>query len=223
MDEATLGAAAPLATDSQPSPEDAARARLAALEAEHGRVCRVCAGEGAERVEFTLKIPDAKEWAVIAGDMEKGNADLAELALRRSVVGLGPETIAERKRMEATLDADPMLGDFWGFALLSRCGFQAAISCEAAGPDAFTLSAEVLGETVKIASRKLSRAQNKVLRGVMVKSGMYAYKVAAWAALCGDEATRADIAERFPALPAAFGAAALEAGSKAKGASPFVQ
>ena len=224
MDEATLGAAAPLATDSQPSPEDAARARLAALEAEHGRVCRVCAGEGAERVEFALKMPDAKEWATIALDAEKSNPDLAEQALRRAVVGLGAdETKAERKRMEAVLDADPMLADYWGPALLMRCGWQAPITCEpGAAPDTFVLIAEVDGEIVKIASRKLSRAQNKVLRGVAVKSGVTAYRMGAWTALCGDETTRTTIAEKYPALPAAFGSAAMEAGSKVKGAGPFV-
>ena len=207
--------------------------RIAALQAAHGRIVILSAGADEARVEFAAKMPSGtrtdknvpSEWENISADLQAGNADAAELALRRAVVGVTPEeTAAERARLEAALDADPPLADAWGMQILQGIGVGAKVETVPAGEGTFTLSAQVGGELVAVTCKRPARPAWKMLRATLVKGGQAAFTAAAWGSLVtSSAAVKAQIEERFPALVPAMGDAAANAGSKAgAAAAPFV-
>ena len=209
----------------QPAP-DPRELRLQALRAAHPgeRMVLLSAGAGDNAVSFGVKLPDAKEWAIIAADLQGGNAAAAELALRRAVVGATPEeTVAERSRMESVIDEDPPLGDFWGMQLLASVGMGAKITTSPK-PDAaglYELRAELpSGDAQVLHCKKRSRPQWILLRDIAAKKGPQAFAAAAYDMLI-TSANKTDVAQRYPALVSALGDAAASAGSRSETGAPF--
>lgn len=201
-------------------------AHLAALRAAHpgARIVLLSAGADADAVCFGARLPDAAEWAIVAADLAAGNAAAAELALRRAVVGTtAEETTAERARLEALLDDDPPLGDFWGMQLLAIVGMGAKVTTSPK-PDAAGLyelrAALPGGGEVVLQCRKRSRPQWAMLRDIAAKKGPQAFGAAAYEMLVVS-ANKADVAAQYPALVGALGDAAASAGSRAETGGPF--
>ena len=196
---------------------------LLALRAAHGeRVIVLCAGEGESLIHFGVKLPDAAEWARIAGDLAQSNAAAAELALRRAVVGVtAEETTAERARLESILNDDPCLGDLWGAQILAAVGMNAKVETSPAEGGGFNLTATVGETTITVTCRKRSRPEWAELRSIAVKRGPMEMSKAAYDRLI-TSANKAQVAERYPALVQALGDAAAQAGSRAvAGAAPL--
>lgn len=206
-------------------------AHLASLRAANpgARIVLLSAGEGESAVCFGARLPDSAEWAIVAADLQGSNADAAELALRRAVVGTtAEETTAERARLEALLDDDPPLGDFWGMQLLQAVGMGAKVTT-APKPDAAGLyelraalpgAALPVGGEVVLQCRKRSRPQWAMLRDIAAKKGPQAFGSAAYDMLVVS-ANKADVAALYPALVGPLGDAAASAGSRAETGGPF--